>query len=44
MQNNLTFRVKRVLLWQTVIEMKMIGKVVELKEGLTWVRKMELAI
>ena len=44
MQNNLTFRVKWVLLWLTVIEMKMIGKVVELKESLTWVRKMELAI
>ena len=35
-----------VLLWLTVIviEMKMIAKVFELKEGLTWVRKMEEAI
>ena len=32
------------LLWVTVIEMKMIGKVVELKEGFTWVRKIEVAI
>ena len=32
------------LLLLTVIEMKMIGKVVELKEGFTWVRKMEMAI
>ena len=34
----------RVLLWPTGIEMKMIGKVFELKEGLTWVRKMEVVI
>ena len=34
----------RVLLWLTVIEMKMIGKVFELKEGLTWIRKMEVVI
>ena len=33
----------RVLLWLTVIEMKMIGKVFELK-GLTWVPKMEVVI
>ena len=33
-----------VLLWLTVIEMKTIGKVFELKEGLTWVRKMEVVI
>ena len=32
------------LLWLTVIEMKMIGKVVELKEDLTWVKKMEVAM
>ena len=34
----------RVLLWLTLIEMKMIGKVVQLKKGLTWVRKMEVEI
>ena len=32
------------LLWLTVIEMKVIGEVVELKEGLTRLRKMEVAI
>ena len=34
----------KVLLWLTAIEMKIIGKVFEFKEGLTWVRKMEMAI
>ena len=33
-----------VSLWLTVIEIKMIGKVVELKEGLTCARKMQVAI
>ena len=42
MENSLMFR--RVLLWLTVIEMKMTGEVVELKEGLAWLRKMEVAI
>ena len=32
----------RVLLWLTVTEMKMIGKLFELKEGLTWVKEMEV--
>ena len=32
------------LLWLTVTEMKIIGEVFELEEGLTWVRKMEMAI
>ena len=30
--------------WLTVIEIKVIGEVVELKEGLTRLRKMEVAI
>ena len=34
----------RVLLWLTMIEMKMLGKAFELIEGLTWVRTMEVAI
>ena len=34
----------KVLLWLPVIEMKMIRKVFELKEGLTWIRKMEVAL
>ena len=34
----------RVLLWLTMIEMKMLGKALELIEGLTWVQTMEVAI
>ena len=33
-----------VSLWLTVIEMKMIRQMLEVKEGLTWVRTMEVAI
>ena len=34
----------RLLLWLTVIEVKMIGKVFEQKEYLTWVREMEVKL
>ena len=34
----------RVLPWLAVIEIKMTGKMLKMKEGLTWVREMEVTV